>query len=608
MFNEISLSCASSLPRPWPGFAGCDRPSGESEGRHEFSTCSWRANVGRPRVRIIPCTPARAMSPLDAWVYRDSKQLAHGGSLLRALERSIAEVERLRVPTSKRRAAVEALVCAGELEAALADVGDPLAGAVAHATDALAAAAIGEAADFASCAEGLAHARAPRSVAIRPPEGFAYYALPPQAYAAASEVVDANAALVIGVRSIGTTLSAVTAAALRARAVEATRITVRPDGPPTDRRLTVDPETAEAIAHARDSGAAVVIVDEGPGLSGSSFLATGEAVVAAGVPRDRVLFISSRPVDPDRLCAPGAAKRWRSFRHAVAATGAFAPARSGTWGCPLDISAGAWRPLHYTRDEHWPAVAEAMERRKLVAGGRLFKFEGLGSAGRAARHRASALAAEGIALDPSDEGDGWTSYPWCGRPMQPGDLDETLIEHMARYCARRPTLCPLVSAEHELEPVAAKNLRALLGETPAVDALIAKLALPLERIATTDSRLAPHEWLRMDDGSVRKTDAIAHGDDHFFPGPTDIAWDIAGAIVEWEMDRDAREYFLACYRRASGDNAAKRLDRWILAYAAIRGAFTAFAIHGSSPAEAQRLTRDLDRYRVRLAACIHRGG
>jgi len=548
------------------------------------------------------------MSPLDAWVYRDSKQLAHGGSLLRMLERSIVEVHRLRVPSGKRRAAMEALVCAGELEAALADVGDALASAVAQATDALAAAAIGESSDLPSCAEGLAHARAPRSVAIRPPEGFAYYGLPPQAYAAASEIVEAAEALVVGVRSIGTTLSAITAASLRARGVATTRVTVRPEGPPTDRRLTLDPETAEAITRAREAGATVLIVDEGPGLSGSSFLATGEAVVAAGIPHERVLFISSRPVDPDRLCAPGAPKRWRSFRHVVAATGVFAPARSGAFGRPLDISAGAWRPLHYQRDEHWPAVAEAMERRKLVAGGRLFKFEGLGSAGRAARHRASALAAEGIALDPNDEGDGWTSYLWCGRPMQPSDLDRSLVEHIAHYCARRPILCPLVSVEHELEPVVAKNLRVLLGQGDAVEALVSRLSLPIERIATTDSRLAPHEWLRMEDGSVRKTDAIAHGDDHFFPGPTDIAWDLAGAVVEWEMDRDARDHLLACYRRVSGDNAAKRLDAWIIAYASIRGAFTAFAIHGSSTAEAQRLTRDLHRYRTRLVAYLQNGG
>ena len=59
-----------------------------------------------------------------------------------------------------------------------------------------------------------------------------------------------------------------------------------------------------------------------------------------------------------------------------------------------------------------------------------------------------------------------------------------------------------------------------------------KLSSLFERIGCCGSRrhLAPHEWLRLDDGNVRKTDAIAHGDDHLFPGPTDIAWDLAGAI------------------------------------------------------------------------------
>jgi hypothetical protein len=252
-----------------------------------------------------------------------------------------------------------------------------------------------------------------------------------------------------------------------------------------------------------------------------------------------------------------------------------------------------------------------MERRKLVAGGRLYKFEGLGSSGHAARHRASALAAEGIALDPSDEGDGWTSYSWSGRPMQPSDLDVPLIEHIARYCARRPTLCPLVSSESDLEPIVAQNVEALLGGAALAGSRLASLLTPgslqVERMATTDSRLAPHEWLRMEDGSVRKTDAIAHGDDHFFPGPTDIAWDLAGAIVEWEMDRDARDHFLTAYRRASGDDARKRIDAWLVAYAAIRGAFDLFALQTCSPAEGRRFSREVERYRTILGSFLAPG-
>ena len=538
------------------------------------------------------------MSPLDVWVYRDSKQLAHGGSLLRALERSIAQVARLRAPAGRRQAAIEALIVAGELEAALADAADPLEHVVGEATDALAAVVIGQPADLSVCAEGIAHARAPRSVTIRPQEGFAYYALHPQAYAAASRVVDAREVVVIGLRSIGTTLAAVTAAALRTRGVSAKRATVRPIGAPGDRRVVFGPELEELLRRAREADAGVVIVDEGPGLSGSSFLATGEAVVAAGVRRERVLFIMSRAVDPDRLRAPDAARRWRAFRTAVAPSSMFAPVRPGTSGGARDVSGGAWRLLHYSRDQDWPPVIEAMERRKLLFGGRLFKFEGLGSSGLAARHRASALAAEGIALDPSEEGDGWASYSWGGRPLMAGDLDAELIEHMARYCARRPSLCPLVSAESDLDPVVTKNLAAILGDVARVP------SLDLVRVATTDGRFAPHEWLRMDDGSVRKTDAIAHGDDHLFPGPTDIAWDLAGAIVEWGMERDAREHFLSAYLRASGDDASRRIEPWLIAYAAIRAALTHFAIDAASPAEVPRLKQDFERYRARLAASV----
>src|SRR5207302_4552914 len=52
-----------------------------------------------------------------------------------------------------------------------------------------------------------------------------------------------------------------------------------------------------------------------------------------------------------------------------------------------------------------------------------------------------------------------------------------------------------------------------------------------------DGRMQPHEWIRSKDGTIIKVDGCTHGDDHFFPGPTDIAWDLAGAIVEWSLDR-----------------------------------------------------------------------
>ena len=54
-----------------------------------------------------------------------------------------------------------------------------------------------------------------------------------------------------------------------------------------------------------------------------------------------------------------------------------------------------------------------------------------------------------------------------------------------------------------------------------------------------------------------------HGDDHFFPGPTDIAWDLAGTIVEWELapavDRTADRGYQQC-RPATRESRLERVD------------------------------------------------
>ncbi len=51
-----------------------------------------------------------------------------------------------------------------------------------------------------------------------------------------------------------------------------------------------------------------------------------------------------------------------------------------------------------------------------------------------------------------------------------------------------------------------------------------------------DGRLHAWEWLRRDDGSFLKCDAIDHHASHDLIGCQDIAWDIAGAAVEFDLD------------------------------------------------------------------------
>jgi hypothetical protein len=110
--------------------------------------------------------------------------------------------------------------------------------------------------------------------------------------------------------------------------------------------------------------------------------------------------------------------------------------------------------------------------------------------------------------------------------------------------------------------------------------------------------MMPSSWLETSDGQWRKLDGALHGDDHFFPGPADIAWDLAGAIVEWGMDANAAQYMLARYRRRSGDDPRPRLPAYLLAYTVFRLGYcgmAAFVMRGS--AEEPRLRRAATHYR-----------
>src|SRR5438270_8657577 len=123
----------------------------------------------------------------------------------------------------------------------------------------------------------------PKCVELTLPEGFAFYAVYPEAYIAAARKLQLTGpARVIGIRSIGTTLGGVVAAALGAPPPA----TVRPFGDPFARRV----ELPEAIL---DGEAHYVIVDEGPGLSGSSFGAVADWLEARGVPLARIAFVPS---------------------------------------------------------------------------------------------------------------------------------------------------------------------------------------------------------------------------------------------------------------------------------------------------------------------------
>jgi hypothetical protein len=169
--------------------------------------------------------------------------------------------------------------------------------------------------------------------------------------------------------------------------------------------------------------------------------------------------------------------------------------------------------------------------------------------------------------------------------MSANDLSPRVQSRLAEYCAFRVRAFSVNLTDlNALRQMAEHNLHQL--------DLDATVDLRLERPVIADGRMQPHEWLLMDDGRMLKTDSGSHGDDHFFPGPTDIAWDLAGAIVEWRMNEQQAREFLDLYRRCSGDNASSRLAGFIRAYAVFRAAYCMMAANALRGSEEQaRLDR-----------------
>lgn len=509
------------------------------------------------------------------WVFRDGRRTVAGTELVARLADELLGLE-----SGNPSAVTAALISAGELECALADTASPDAALAGSITDLLAARLVNNGNENPSdnLLSLLPRLRVPERARLSPPEGFAYYALHPRDYAAVVARLPASTfAAVIGIRSIGTTLSAVVAAALAAQHTWAERISVRPAGDPYDRVTSFTDEQKRWIATQRARRAEFVVVDEGPGLSGSSFLSVGEALVSAGVPRTSITFLCSRQPDPRALVARDAAARWAGFRVLCAGEKTCLPPDT------VDVSAGQWRRLWFRDPAAQPASWTHMERMKLLStdGRWLYKFQGLGRYGAEVRERDRLLGDAGFGVAPAEDYAGFARYPVLSfEPLSRRDLSREMIRWIAEYCAFRATAFPGSGEREPLEEVVRCNVRTLFG---------AEIELPEDALGSAnpvlvDGRMLPHEWVRSGDG-VKKIDASTHGDDHFFPGPTDIAWDLAGAIIEWQMDNEVEAALLAEFRRAGGDDVRGRLPAYLLAYSVFRAAYCRMAAHAMRGSE-----------------------
>ena len=536
-------------------------------------------------------------SAWNMYVFRDGRRTVSGTQLISSLHSALSQWSGASQHASEDRV-LAALIAAGELECALLD-GAGVAQAdscnlASEITEALACAFLtGQRHSYSSILRRAQQLRVAGYYQVAVQEGFAYYALHPRKVATLLDTLELKPSMaVLGIRSIGVTLSAVACAALRLRGIECRRLTVRPTGHPYDRKLDLTAEFCRQVADVRDAG--FLVVDEGPGISGSSFLAVAEALVERDVEADQIQLIGSRAVDPATLRATNASQRWTRYQFHVMQNAPLAPEAAGE-----SLSGGTWRRYFACEESTMPAVWAPLEPAKLLAHDQLsiFKFEGFGGYGEAIGMRAKLLASLGFAPDYLGNQCGFGQYELVpGRVLTLCERSPELMEKMAAYVALRATAFASETPQTpEIENMLRWNWQLEFGE----ELDLAESQLRTARVVVCDGRMMPYEWLRSDAGELLKLGAGTHGDNHFFPGPCDIAWDVAGAIVEWELQDELRQRFIGEYEARSGDAIAARLAPYLLAYATFRMGWSkmaALAMQGEY--DEALLLRDYERYRA----------
>ncbi|MER9896847.1 hypothetical protein [Mesorhizobium sp. M0130] len=391
-------------------------------------------------------------------------------------------------------------------------------------------------------------------------EGYAHYALYPESYfvAARQSGLDANTC-VIGIRSIGMGLAAMVAAAIGAPAP----VSVRPTGHPFRRRLAADPELISGW-RTRPS-AHFAVVDEGPGLSGSSFHAVVAWLQALGIDAGRIHLFPSHLGGPGPEASADSREAWTvcqkhtaDFERTFTAGSALPALRDwvartiGRTAVSLtETSAGEWRRLHYGSQDHWPPVHRGFERRKFLASaGRekwSVKFVGLGEIGMHKAETASRLHDARFGPDVAGLCHGFLVERWIdGTTLDRARLSkEKVVAHLGHYLAWRAANLPASEPGASLEAladIALQNTSEGLGESRAAELRnwFSKQVPPktMQRVEI-DGRLHPWEFILSRSGTLVKTDALDHCRSHDLIGCQDIAWDIAGARVEYSLSNAA---------------------------------------------------------------------
>ncbi len=486
----------------------------------------------------------------------------------------------------------------------------------------------------------------PETIEVSVPEGYAFYGLYPETYLCAAENVlrqaEGGPLKVIGIRSIGTGLAAAVAVVAGEGAEVAS---VRPEGHPFSRTIAVSQWLGRELLGGEGEGPRprYAVVDEGPGLSGSSFGCVADWLEDRGVAPEAISFFPSHRGGLGPHASERHRARWERARRDVAEFESVFASRQARWPleswvrdltgdpeAPLeDLSAGRWRERLFPDRSLWPAADVQGERRKylLAAGGKrwLLKFAGLGRYGREKLALAQGLGHARLIPPVTGLCHGFLVGPWLDEvrplPLAPEVDPLALLDAVASYLAFRAARFPAAPEERGATPVKlfemlVHNTQRALGPVSAEvvrdwRGRLSEIAR-LERPVLTDNKMHAWEWLVTSQGKILKADALDHHRGNDLVGPQDVAWDLAGAAVELDLDEARLEWLAAAVSRRGGLPRAEQvqLDFYRVAYLAFqtgRHALAAEALEPTVPAEAAGLRAEVERYSERLRRAITRG-
>jgi hypothetical protein len=347
-----------------------------------------------------------------------------------------------------------------------------------------------------------------KRIDLKTPEGFAFYQLYPEQYRRATKTwlqaaPRGGPIVVIGIRSIGTTLSRVVCEELQTAGLNVHRCTVRPEGDPFKRQVQLP-------SWIKSGSEAYLIVDEGPGLSGSSFAAVSDGLEERGIRRSQIHFFPSHAGSPGPAASEQIQKVWQEIPRWVA------------------------EPVlpRLDSDKDWKFIGPTLP----------WPFDCSGEAERFARRSADLSCGM-----PAQECRDW----WLGfKKFETERANVTpafLAEHIAAVADGPLRLEDQVETEDRLRSMAVVNVAKYfgnLGLSESVERWMESVAISRDHKSSGDGQLAPANWVRDKQGKIWKLNTTGSRLSHFIPYRLPFLWDVAQAIIEWDLS--PREEAVLC--------------------------------------------------------------